>query len=58
MSNRIARTTFPGKVAAMGRTIYIRIPKEVIDRMALEPGQELDVTLELPVYEIDIDQKK
>ena len=51
MTNRIVKTTFPGKVAAMGRTVYIRIPKEVIDRMSLKAGEELDVTLELPSYE-------
>ena len=55
MTNRIVKTTFPGKVATMGRTVYVRIPKEVIDRMYLRPGEELDVTLELPSYESNAD---
>ena len=57
MANRISKTTFPGKVAVMGRTVYIRLPKEVIDRMSLNPGDELDVTLELPTYELIVDQR-
>lgn len=57
MTGRISKTIFPGKVAIMGRTVYIRIPKEVIDRMSLKPGEELDVTLELPSYELKVDQE-
>ena len=49
MSERVLRTQFPGKISITGRMTYVRIPKEVLDRMQLEKGDYIDITIELPL---------
>ncbi len=50
-AGRIAHTPFPAKIATTGEVYYICIPKDVIDRMNLKVGEEVDVSLDLPKRE-------
>ena len=53
---RIMKTTYPGRFAKTGTRWYVSVPATVIERMGLEDGDYLDVTLEWPrMEEYDID---
>ena len=52
----IMKTVYPGKFAKTGNRYYISVPATVIERMGLEDGDYLDVTLEWPrMEEYDLD---
>ncbi len=48
MIRRIIESSFPGRFVVNGSNKYVTIPSSVIQRMALTPGEYLDVTVRLP----------
>ena len=48
---RITRTTMPGVLRKQGEMYYVRVPKEVVERMALSKDEHIDIVIELPVRE-------
>ncbi len=48
---RITRTTMPGVLRKQGEMYYIRVPKEVVERMALSKDEHIDIVIELPTRE-------
>ncbi len=48
---RISESSFPGRFVVNGTNKYVTIPAVVIQRMALTPGEYLDVTIRLPKTE-------